>query len=71
MAAPELLERQSALDRLSTALTGARNGNGRVVLVAGEAGIGKTSLVDRFVDRHAAGMRLLWGACEPFLEPRP
>lgn len=71
MAFPELLERQSALRQLAAALAGARTGNGRVVLVTGEAGIGKTSLVDRFVERHSDGVRLLWGACEPFLEPKP
>lgn len=71
MAFPELLERQSAFQQLTAALTGARAGNGRVMVVTGEAGIGKTSLVDQFVERHAEGTRLLWGACEPFLEPRP
>ncbi len=68
---PVLLERQSALDQLTAALADARNGHGRVVFVAGEAGIGKTSLVDRFVERYSSGMQLLWGACEPFLEPKP
>lgn len=71
MAAPDLLERQTALDRLAAALAEARYGHGRVVLVAGEAGIGKTSLVDWFVERHSSGMQRLWGACEPFLEPKP
>jgi predicted ATPase len=41
----ELLERQGPFTRLDTALEEARSGNGRVVVVCGEAGIGKTALV--------------------------
>ena len=44
-----LLERDGVLRQLSGLLTTARHGHGRLVLVLGEAGIGKTSLVDRFL----------------------
>jgi hypothetical protein len=44
-----LLERDVALAALDDALARARAGGGRIVLVSGEAGIGKTALV-----RHAA-----------------
>jgi len=40
-----LLERGAALDRLGTAVADASGGVGRVVAVAGEAGVGKTTLV--------------------------
>ncbi|HRF48723.1 MAG TPA: LuxR C-terminal-related transcriptional regulator [Anaerolineales bacterium] len=66
-----LLERQVALETLEAALVASRDGHGRVVLVCGEAGIGKTALVEHFVARLAHGARVLWGACEPFLSPRP
>src|SRR4029434_5248991 len=46
-------------------------GQGRMVLVGGEAGIGKTSLVDRFTAVHRASTRVLWGACDALFTPRP
>ena len=42
----ELLERETALAEVEAALADAAAGEGRVVLVAGEAGVGKTSLVE-------------------------
>ena len=41
------------------------------MLVGGEAGIGKTSLVRAFCDRHGADARFLWGACDALRTPRP
>ncbi len=67
----ELLEREAASAALFGALAEARQGSGGVVLVAGEAGIGKTSLVRSFID-HAAGIdRFLHGGCDPLETPRP
>ena len=43
----ELLERDTAVEALEGALAQARAGAGRIVLVAGEAGVGKTALTDR------------------------
>ena len=43
---------------------------GRVVLLAGEAGIGKSALVRRFTERRPADARFLLGACDPLLTPR-
>jgi predicted ATPase len=40
-----LLERDAELDELSRLLDDPRAGRGRLLLVCGEAGIGKTSLV--------------------------
>jgi DNA-binding CsgD family transcriptional regulator len=67
----ELLERESPLDSLRTALHEAVAGSGRVALVSGEAGIGKTSLVERFVAEQRASARVLWGACDSLFTPRP
>ena len=66
-----LLEREAALDELREALAAARAGCGRVVLVAGEAGIGKTALVDCFCRESRGRARLLLGACDPLFTPRP
>ena len=65
----ELLERDDALERLRTALTEAATGRGRLVFVSGEAGVGKTSLVTRFREEHAAQGRVLSGACDGLLTP--
>ena len=42
-----LFERQPQLERLKQCLQGARAGSGKVVLLVGEAGVGKSSLVER------------------------
>ncbi len=44
---------------------------GATVLVSGEAGIGKSSLLQAFADRAGATARVLAGACEDLLTPRP
>ena len=41
----DLLERDHCFEQLSLLLRAATAGNGRTVLVSGEAGIGKTALV--------------------------
>src|SRR5918996_5005721 len=66
-----LLERDDALASLGEAFADALAASGRVALVAGEAGIGKTSLVRQFADAHAGSARVLWGACEALFTPRP
>ena len=67
----ELLERQAFLESLEGFLASAREGRGSLVLVGGEAGIGKTSLVRAFCDRHGGDARALWGACDALRTPRP
>jgi len=63
----DLLERSAPLTELSRALQAPA---GHVVLVAGEAGIGKSALVKRFTERHSADARFLFGACDPLHTPR-
>jgi len=67
----ELLERDAPLRELETALKDATTGEGRVMLVSGEAGIGKTTLVERFTRDHRESARVLWGACDSLFTPRP
>jgi len=66
----ELLERASFLNALSDYAAEARQGSGRLVLVSGESGIGKTALVEAF-RAQLHGARWLWGACDGLLTPRP
>ena len=67
----ELLEREQFLTAMASTLQEASTGIGRVVLVSGEAGIGKTSLVERFASEHDGRARILWGGCEALFTPRP
>ncbi|RNM14204.1 ATP-binding protein, partial [Nocardioides pocheonensis] len=67
---PELLERAPFLDALTDYAADAAQGHGRFVLVAGEAGIGKTSLVDAF-RASRPDIAWLWGACDGGFTPRP
>jgi DNA-binding CsgD family transcriptional regulator len=66
-----LVERGSYLAALGEHLAVAAAGHGRLVLVGGEAGIGKTALVRRFVEEHEAGARVLRGACDGLFTPQP
>ena len=65
-----LLERDASLATLEADFQAATAGAGRTVLVSGEAGVGKTSLVERFAATHD-GARVLWGACEALSTPHP
>lgn len=59
------------LEALEGWLDAAAGGHGCMVLAGGEAGIGKTSLVRAFCERHGADARVLWGACDALRTPRP
>ena len=70
--AVELLERENALATLHDAWRSVIDaGEGRLVLVRGEAGVGKTALVERFCDELGAEVRVLRGACDSLFTPRP
>ena len=62
----ELLERDDERETLVAAIAESRAA-GRVVVIVGEAGIGKTALVTS----ASATQRVLWGACDPLITPRP
>jgi hypothetical protein len=64
-----LLEREVELSALEAALADARAGGGTLVLVAGEAGIGKTALVRAFAS--SANVPVHLGSCEPLAVPAP
>jgi len=66
----ELLERGHFLRTLEEYAGDAASGSGRLVLLSGEAGVGKTSLVGAFRDLHPE-LRWWWGACDGSFTPRP
>lgn len=66
---PSFVDREAAFQRLDTHLADTHDGTGRAVLVAGEAGVGKTSLIEEWLEH--ADVQLLTGVChgdtsEPF-----
>jgi ATP/maltotriose-dependent transcriptional regulator MalT len=82
----QLLERDRPLSELRQRLQEAQEGAGKVVLLAGEAGVGKSSLVEAFVrqqrpeiatpsrERTDVGrvpaIRVYWGTCDALSTPR-
>ena len=66
-----LLERDEALACLLGAHSEARAGAGQLVLISGEAGIGKTSLVHAFAASIGTSTRFLEGRCDGLFTPRP
>ena len=65
-----LLERETQLASLGKYAAEARQGEGRLVLIAGEAGVGKSALVEE-VQRSLPGAAWYWGACDGLFIPRP
>ncbi|MDQ4095633.1 MAG: AAA family ATPase, partial [Actinomycetota bacterium] len=65
-----VLEREYEMRTLEEALEDAIAGAGSAVLVFGEAGIGKSSLVRAFLASAGSEARVLFGACDDLLTPR-
>jgi DNA-binding CsgD family transcriptional regulator/tetratricopeptide (TPR) repeat protein len=68
--AERLLERESQLDVLVDSVADAAAGHGSTVLVTGDAGIGKTTLVRAFADRVDDRARLMLAASDDLTTPR-
>ncbi|MGH7106861.1 MAG: ATP-binding protein [Acetobacteraceae bacterium] len=66
----QLLEREQCLADLTTWLDTAVHASGCIALISGEAGIGKTALLQEFAQRQS-DVRVLWGACDALFTPRP
>ena len=66
----DLLERESLIAQLVAFSKDAALGRGRMVAVGGEAGIGKSALVTRFVE-ECVDMDVHIGRCDPLTTPRP
>jgi DNA-binding SARP family transcriptional activator len=65
-----LLERELSLEALNEYAVQARRGEGRLVLIGGEAGVGKTVLVER-LQRDLPDACWWWGICDGLFTPRP
>ncbi|HVY83149.1 MAG TPA: AAA family ATPase [Steroidobacteraceae bacterium] len=67
----ELLERERQLVSLGEWLGAAIERGGVLVLLAGEAGIGKSALMQAFANQQRGAVRVLWGSCDALFTPRP
>jgi DNA-binding CsgD family transcriptional regulator/tetratricopeptide (TPR) repeat protein len=65
-----LLEREAQLEVLAGAVAEGGRGHGSTALIAGEAGIGKTSLVRALAGRVGAEARVLMAACDDLVASR-
>jgi len=65
-----IFERTEQLACLDALLTTSR-ASGCVALIGGEAGAGKSALVEAFCEQHADTTTILVGRCDDLLSPRP
>jgi len=57
-----LVGRRAELDLLDTGLAAVRRGSGQIYLVSGDAGIGKSRLIEEFANRND-DVRVFTGHC--------
>ncbi len=65
-----LLERDEPLQQLHDLTERAAAGRGSIALVAGEAGIGKTTLLEEMRLRASQNCQVFWGSCDALATPR-
>jgi predicted ATPase/DNA-binding CsgD family transcriptional regulator len=69
--APTLLEREAVLADMQALARTAATGAGQVLLLRGEAGVGRSALIRRFLGVVADRAEVLLGRCDPLSTPRP
>jgi DNA-binding CsgD family transcriptional regulator/tetratricopeptide (TPR) repeat protein len=67
----DLLERATQLNNLDDILEQVASAGGQLVFLGGEAGVGKTALINAFCSRARATAKVLIGACDALSTPRP
>ncbi len=66
-----LIERESAVAKLTEVANQLNRGHGNIALVSGEAGIGKTSLLEEIKRTLDLQYKIIWSGCDPLFTPRP
>ena len=67
----ELVERDNFLSMMQKTFDETITGEGHCILISGEAGIGKTSLVRAFCNEKKEDCQIYFGACDALFTPRP
>jgi DNA-binding CsgD family transcriptional regulator len=67
----ELIERDGFLATLQAKFENVAEGEGHTILVSGEAGIGKTSLIRAFCKKRKNDCNIYLGTCDALFTPRP
>ncbi len=67
----ELIERTIQLTTLHDKYKDVAAGEGHCIMVSGEAGIGKTTLVRAFCQEHRHHAKVYFGSCDALFTPRP
>jgi len=65
-----LVEREQPVQELLDLAKSANSGRGAIALVGGEAGIGKTSVLEEMRLRASADCTVIWGGCDALFTPR-
>lgn len=65
-----LVERNEVLDALATLADIAASASGQVAVVSGEAGLGKSSLLEALAARLKGSVPVAWGRCDDLFTPR-
>jgi DNA-binding CsgD family transcriptional regulator/tetratricopeptide (TPR) repeat protein len=65
-----LVDRDGILEELHRELEATRSGAGRIALLTGEAGIGKSAVVNAFRSAHERAVSVVVGRCDPLSVPR-
>jgi predicted ATPase/DNA-binding CsgD family transcriptional regulator len=69
--ATTLLEREDVLAEMDALAQTATSGAGQMLLLRGEAGVGRSALLRRFHDTMSGRTEVLLGYCDPLSAPRP
>ena len=67
----ELIERAVFLDSLQSKFEHITAGEGHCILLGGEAGMGKTSLVKTFCRQQKNNCEIYYGSCDALFTPHP
>ncbi|MET0927957.1 MAG: AAA family ATPase [Aeromicrobium sp.] len=68
---PSVIERDALLSSLSRIADDVGRGRGRLVLLSGEAGVGKTTLLEAFLSEVPHALALRRGGCDNVTTPAP
>lgn len=66
-----LVERDKQLQLILSRVEATRHGGGSVILLGGEAGMGKTSLLETVRNDRPQDCEIAWGGCDALFTPRP